>query len=104
MIPTTSDDAAVLAANLWGYDDTDYRVLDNRMVVVRRTHKCSICLDVIRVGERVRAQREAWDGKAKTFYICPVCCGALLRDAKAGDCLNIERRISIGRKRSEVSQ
>lgn len=92
-------DASVLDADLWGYDDTDYRVLDNRMVVVRCTHECSICLGSIRVGDRVRAQREAWDGKVMTYYVCPACCRALARDAEAGDCLHHERRIAIGRQR-----
>lgn len=86
----------VLAFNPWGDDDSDYRVLDNRMVVTRYRHLCSVCFESIPPGDRVRAQREVWDGRAKTFYFCRACCRAFGHVHRTGRIEVVESRYSIG--------
>jgi hypothetical protein len=88
----------ILSADLWGMDDTDYRVLDNRMVVTRSVHECAICFENIPSSTRVRAQREAYDGKAMTFYICQICCAAVIADPD-GDAF--AERYEVGRQNCE---
>lgn len=99
--PLVNEDRA-LSYNPWGDDDSDYRVLNNRMVTTRVGAECAICFEDIPVGARVRAQREAYDGKAKTFKFCPVCCAAM---AKAGgfgdDGRALEHRTALGMKNAE---
>ena len=94
-------DAAVLTFNPWGDDDSDYRVLDNRMVVVRYSHDCAVCFEAIPPNARARAQREVWDGRAKTFYFCPTCCRAFGHVARTGRIEAVERRCEIGRRNAE---
>ena len=77
--------ADILAWNLWGNDDTDYRVLRNVMLTTRCRHDCAICLQAITAG----SSTEAYDGACKTFYVCPTCCEAILLDQRDGDCLHI---------------
>lgn len=76
------NDAAVLQFNPWGDDDSDYRVLDNRMVVTRYSHTCAICFAAIPPSTRVRAQREAYDGKARTFYLGTIYLTPLTRGSR----------------------
>ena len=88
------DDEA-LRFNPWGDDDSDYRVLSNRMVCTRYSHECAICFDSIPPGVTARAQREVCDRRAKTFYFCPNCCHAMRRACRArteDDELAVERR------------
>jgi hypothetical protein len=83
-------------------DDSDYRVLDNRMVTTRKPAECAICFEDIPTGARVRAQREVYDGHAKTFRFCPKCCTAMAHSAKFGhDSRAIERRTALGMKNAE---
>lgn len=99
-------DADVLRYNPWGDDDSDYRVLDNRMVVTRLPHDCVICLERIPVGARIRAQREAYDGKAMTFRFCVKCCAAMAAQCSGADLdgRRIERRTSIGMKNAIIKR
>ena len=105
--PTSPSDAAsgrnektredmILAWNLWGMDDTPYRVMANRMVTTRKPSECAICFEAIPVGSRVRAQSEVYDGQAKTFRVCPTCCDAIVLDSVDGDCLHMEARTQVG--------
>ena len=99
------NDRRVLDFGVWGYDETDYRVLDNRMRVTRRPHDCAICFETIPVGSRVRAQSEVLledhPSIAKTFYFCPTCCAAMVADR---DGLAIEERYEVGRTNAERVQ
>jgi hypothetical protein len=53
-MPPDAHDSVILGYQVWGYDDTDYRVLRNAMVVTKHSHECAICFDVIPSGSRVR--------------------------------------------------
>ena len=97
---TPQQEANVLVHNLWGYDDTDYRVLRNRMVTTRAKHACDICFGGIAPGSRVRASTEVYDGICKTFRVCPECCEAILNDQHDGDCNHMEARTQLGMKRA----
>lgn len=90
------DDEIILRYMLWGFDETPYRVLANGMVVTRKPSQCAICLSLIPAGSRVRAQREAYDGHAMTFRLCPKCCRAVVLDYRDGDCLRMEKRTQMG--------
>lgn len=91
-----SRDDVILDYMLWGFDETPYRVLRNRIVVTRQPADCCICMQPIPVGSRVRAQSEVYDGKAKTFRLCPTCCDAVVLDDADGDCLRMEVLTQIG--------
>lgn len=100
MTPIAAFETGVLSVNPWEMDDSDYRVLDNRMVTTRVAHDCAICFEVIGVGARARAQREVFDGKAKTFYFCGRCCQAMA-DLSSGIDANGSRladRYELGRR------
>lgn len=71
---TTERDQRILDYGIWGMDDSDYRVLRNRMIVTRLPATCAICLTPIPPKSRVRASTEVCDGKCMTFKICPSCC------------------------------
>lgn len=86
----------ILRWDLWGADDTPYRIVANKMVTTRKPAECAICFDVIPVGSCVRAQSEIYDGRAKTFKICVACCDAIVLDSIDGDCLRMEVRTQIG--------
>ena len=86
----------ILRWNLWGMDDTPYRIVANKMVTTRKPAECAICFDVIPVGSRVRAQSEIYDGYAKTFKICVACCDAIVLDSVDGDILHMEARTEMG--------
>jgi hypothetical protein len=88
----------VLDFNPWGYDDTEYRVLRNSLLMTRSQHGCAICFDTIPSRARVRAQTEVFDGTVKTFYFCPLCCDAMIADE---DGLAIEERYAQGRAAAE---
>lgn len=90
------DDEIVLNYMLWGFDETPYRVLGNKMAVTRKPSKCAICFQDIPIGSRVRAQRDVYDGQAKTFRLCPTCCKAVVLDHLDGDCLRMDVRTQIG--------
>lgn len=92
----TEDDSIVLRYMLWGFDETPYRVLANKMVTIRKPSACAICLQDIPAGSRVRAQIEVCEGKVKTFRLCPTCCKAVVLDHIDGDCLRMEVRTQIG--------
>lgn len=89
-------EAIILRWDLWGADDTDYRVMRNKMVTSVKPSECAICFEGIPAGSRVRAQSEVYDGKAKTFRICPACCDAIALDSLDGDCLRMEVRTQLG--------
>lgn len=97
-------EAYILAWNLWGNDDSDYRVLRNAMVATRRKHQCPICFEPIPPGSRVRASTEVFDGKCSTFHVCPLCCEAILRDQAEGDCLHMETRTQMGMERCALER
>ncbi len=71
---TPEQAAFSLGYDPWGERDATYRTLDDRFVVTRKPAKCAICFEVIPVGSRVRAKREADNGKAMTFRFCVECC------------------------------
>jgi hypothetical protein len=93
-------DKLVLGYQLWGDDDSDYHVLSNRMLVTRTLHECAICFESIPIGTRVRAQSEAYDGKAMTFRICTLCCEAMVKARRydSDDGLAMEERTALGMK------
>jgi hypothetical protein len=92
-----SIDDKILGYGVWGDDDSDYRVLRNAMVVVRKGHTCDLCFGSIPVGARVRAQTEVCDGACKTFRFCPDCCSAMaIRHDDDGE--TIEARYELGRR------
>lgn len=91
-----TDDEIVLRYMLWGFDETPYVVLGNKMATTRKPSQCCICFEAIPVGSRVRAQREVYDGVVKTFRLCPTCCTAVVLDDKDSDCLRMEERMQIG--------
>lgn len=98
-------DSLILACNPWEMDDSDYRVLSNRMLITRQKHYCAICFEDIPVKARVRAQSEVLDGKAMTFYFCTVCCDAMAANAttdRSGE--RLMARYDIGRKNSEAKR
>jgi hypothetical protein len=98
-----SIDEDVLRYHPWGDDDSDYRVLDNRMSVTRVPHDCVICFETIPVGSRIRAQREVYDGKAMTFRFCLKCCAAMAAQTSGADLdgRRIERRTTLGMRNAE---
>ena len=91
-----SRDEIVLRYMLWGFDETPYRVMSNRMVTTRKISPCAICFEAIPVGARVRAQSEVFEGKAMTFRLCSTCCAAVVADWRDGDCLRMEQRTQLG--------
>lgn len=91
-----AEDPIILDYMLWGFDETPYRVLRNKMVTTRKPSTCAICQQDIPAGSRVRAQTEAYDGAVKTFRLCPTCCKAVVLDHIDGDCLRMEVRTQIG--------
>jgi hypothetical protein len=95
-----ADERGALSITPWEMDDAHDLVLDNRFVRTRYTHECAICLEDIAVGERVRAQREAYDGQAKTFYFCLHCCRAMaaLADGRDRDGSRLGWRYDTGRE------
>ena len=95
-------DAKILCFDPWGERDATYVVLVNSMVVARKPHECAICFGPIVVGERHRAQREADDGRAKTFRFCAECCEAMARSGgdTEEDGMAIYDRFDIGRERA----
>lgn len=97
-----SDDEIVLRYMLWGFDETPYRVLKNRMAVTRKPFHCAICFQPIPAGSRVRAQTEVYDGKCQTFRLCPTCCAAVVLDYLDGDCLRMEQRTQIGMSQEQA--
>lgn len=104
MSKSERDDRYVLQFNPWGDDDSPYRVLDNRMVITRVSHECAICFESIPNGQRVRAQRESLEGKARTFYFCQPCCSAMAVALKRGDIEPLERRTQIGMQQQRADQ
>ncbi len=80
----TAGERRVLDFNPWGYDETRYRVLENRMVVTRWPHECAICLGAIPAASRVRVQCEVLledrPSRARSFYFCPECCRVMAND------------------------
>lgn len=93
--------AHALAFNPWGDDDSPYRVLDNRVVVTRYRHDCAVCFETIPAGAKVRAQREALDGKAMTFYFCARCCRAFARACRTGEIEAVERRYALAQQNAK---
>ena len=87
---------AALRFNPWGDDDSPYRVLSNRMVMTRYRHDCAICFQTIPAGSNTRAQREALDGKARTFYFCPLCCFSMYVAGRHGNIEPLEERTQVG--------
>jgi hypothetical protein len=91
-----TDDEIILRYMLWGFDESPYRVLSNRMVVTRKPSTCAICFQRIPVGSRVRAQGEVFENKAQTFRLCEPCCTAVVSDHADGHGLHMELRTQIG--------
>lgn len=89
-------DEIVLSYMLWGFDETPYRVLANKMVVTRKPSECAICFEAIPPGSRVRAQTEVYEGDCKTFRLCSTCCDAVIADHEDNDCLRMENRTQLG--------
>jgi hypothetical protein len=97
-------EAAVLTYNPWGMDDSDYRVLDDRFLVTRTPHDCTICFEAIPAQTRVRARREAYDGKAMTFYMCRTCCEAMAKCVRQRGTNwehDIEARYALGQQNAD---
>lgn len=94
-------DRLALQFHPW-HDDSDYRVMSNKMVVARIKAECAICFDDIKPGQRVRAQSETYDGKAMTFKFCVKCCNAMVRLGQGRrDIDELEGRYELGRRRCE---
>jgi len=91
-----AEDPIILRYMLWGFDETPYRVLTNKMVTTRSPSTCAICFQGIPKGSRVRAQTEVYDGQVKTFRLCPACCSAVVLDHIDGDCLRMEAQTQLG--------
>lgn len=97
-------DWKILSYNPFQGDETDIRLLSDRMVVTRRAHKCNICWEDFPAGSRARARREVnrEEHKTMTFYFCPLCCEAMAKamsdDDDAGRA--IEERTSMGMDRA----
>jgi hypothetical protein len=88
-------DRTVLAYDVWGGDESPYRVLRHLMVIVRESHECAICFQPIVRGERVRAQAEVCEGVCKTFRFCAACCRAMAKNRR-DDGRAMERRYQLG--------
>lgn len=87
-----------------GDRDSGARLLSDKMVTRRKLGgPCMVCLGPVLPGERARARREIFEGKAKTFLFCSQCCGAMAlswRDAGAA----ITARTSYGVKASAAER
>lgn len=95
------DEKACLAYDPWGWDETPYKLLSDRFVMVRKGHMCIVCRGRIRRGQRVRARREIDldDRRIGTFYFCPSCCRAQARaDRDEGN--SIAYRSTLGAVRA----
>lgn len=55
------------------------RTLKNTIGKVRKDHKCSLCLGVIKKGDAIRIQTEVFDGEITTYRWCPECCLAMAK-------------------------
>jgi hypothetical protein len=93
------NEALALQYNPWGFDESDYRVLNNRFVTTRRPFVCDMCFCDLPAGTRARAQREIFEGHAKTFKFCPTCCEAMVKaQLPIYDDLAVEKRMQLGQK------
>lgn len=95
LLATIDRAGLALDFNPWGFDESDYRVLTNRLVVTRKPHDCAICFEVIPAKTRARAQSEIFEGKAKTFHFCQTCCDAMAIN-REDDGLWLESRYELG--------
>ncbi len=93
-IPVTDED--VLAYNPFDGDDSDTRLLADKVTKARKPGPCHACGETIGAGERMRRRVEAFEGEIGTFRWCSACCDAMARswhdDGRA-----IERRHALRR-------
>lgn len=75
-------DASILSYELFQGDrDSDVTIFKNRMLTTRKPHDCVNCRQPIPPKSFVRAQteRDNQDKVVMTFYVCELCCDAILK-------------------------
>lgn len=73
-----------LAHDPFAGDDSDGRILSDKMVTTRKTAKCHQCAETIAVGQRVRSRSEVVDGELMAFKWCQTCCELMAADDMEG--------------------
>lgn len=89
-----------------GDRDMDIRLLDDRMRVARKAHRCVNCTGPIVAGERVRTRVEIDrdDDVLMTFRFCALCCEAMAKEVTDPDDAGraIGARSALAIPRSEI--
>lgn len=102
------DAAAALSYDPFAGDETDVRVMSDRIVVAAKPHpRCHICEAEIEKGERHRSRVELnrEDDIVMTFRFCNKCCRAMAAvHARWNGYRLIESRERIGNRRREKTR
>lgn len=97
----TAEEQRCLSHDPWGWDETQYHLLRDGFVRVRKPHPCQCCGHEIRPGMRVRSRAEIDldDQRRATFYWCIQCCEAMARvNDDNGE--SLEHRYAMGQKKA----
>ena len=96
---TAQQEADCLAYDPFQGDESDERILSDKIVTARKEGPCCICGETIRAGERVRRQAAIVDGAMFSCRCCEACCIAMaLNWTDGGEA--IERRTGMGMRRA----
>lgn len=84
------------------FGDVTDRCLRDKIVKVRKAHRCHICDGETKAGELARSAQWIFDGELMTYYCCQDCVIAMAKcescddeSAEDGDAL-IENRYALG--------
>jgi len=78
---------------------SDRTILD-RIATARKAGQCSICLQKINPGDRIRRMKTVIDGDLFNYRFCTKCCNAMSRE-QDDDGASFERRIEIGMRKRD---
>lgn len=84
-----------------GDRDTDVVTFSDKIVIVRKQHRCTVCLGKVRRGEQARALTQRFDGGVETFRICVLCLRAAVLDDRDCDWQRMELRYAVGWRRAQ---
>ena len=62
------------------FGDQGDKILSDKIVTAKWTHKCFHCGEVISIGESHRSRVDIIDGSIVTYRWCAKCCAAMIVD------------------------
>lgn len=74
------NERAVLCYDPFSGDESDVRVLKDKIVTTRRIHECHQCGETMGKGQRSRARTELYEGVVKTLRCCQTCTELMAED------------------------